>query len=254
MEYRDNWGGKTGSGGIADASAVQRVRKQRLRELTGIGIGIDKNNSNNNNNNSKGAKDPWVLRNHRGEIECKLCLTIHKNEANYLAHTQARRHKDNLALHAARSGSANEAHAGQARSHHHDPIASVAKRPKSIKIGRPAYKITKQRDPQLRQNSLLVQVLYPFIAQNVQPRFRIMSAFEQRKEPPDTKYQYLVLAADPYETIAFKIPSSEIDRTPNRFYSNWDRDKKAFTLQLFFKPRADIVPPPSELHHRDQDR
>ena len=30
-----------------------------------------------------------VFRNHLGTYECKLCLTLHNNEASYLAHTQA---------------------------------------------------------------------------------------------------------------------------------------------------------------------
>lgn len=36
------------------------------------------------------AKDPYYMRNHLGQIECRLCLTIHPNEGNYLAHTQVR--------------------------------------------------------------------------------------------------------------------------------------------------------------------
>ena len=32
-----------------------------------------------------------------------------------------------------------------------------------------------------------------------------MSAYEQRVEPPDKKWQYLLFAAEPYETISFKV-------------------------------------------------
>ena len=35
------------------------------------------------------AKDPYFMRNHLGQYECRLCLTLHNNEGNYLAHTQA---------------------------------------------------------------------------------------------------------------------------------------------------------------------
>ena len=31
-----------------------------------------------------------------------------------------------------------------------------------------------------------------------------MSAWEQKKEPQDKRYQYLLFAAEPYEVIAFK--------------------------------------------------
>lgn len=34
-----------------------------------------------------------------------------------------------------------------------------------------------------------------------------MSAYEQRIEPPDRRWQYLLMAAEPYETIAFKVGS-----------------------------------------------
>ena len=36
------------------------------------------------------AKDPYFMRNHLGQYECRLCLTLHNNEGNYLAHTQVR--------------------------------------------------------------------------------------------------------------------------------------------------------------------
>ena len=39
-----------------------------------------------------------------------------------------------------------------------------------------------------------------------------MSAYEQHIEPPDRKWQYLLFAAEPYETISFKLPSREIDK------------------------------------------
>lgn len=35
-----------------------------------------------------------------------------------------------------------------------------------------------------------------------------MSAYEQRIEPPDRRWQYLLMAAEPYETIAFKVSSN----------------------------------------------
>ena len=37
-----------------------------------------------------------------------------------------------------------------------------------------------------------------------------MSAYEQRIEPPDKKWQYLLFAAEPYETISFKVHSCPI--------------------------------------------
>lgn len=52
------------------------------------------------------------------------------------------------------------------------------------------------------------QIDYPEIAEGIGPRHRFMSAYEQRIEPPDRRWQYLLLAAEPYETIAFKVRGS----------------------------------------------
>ena len=50
-----------------------------------------------------------------------------------------------------------------------------------------------------------MQVDYPEIVDGVIPRHRFMSAYEQRVEPPDRQWQYLLFAAEPYETIGFKV-------------------------------------------------
>ena len=40
--------------------------------------------------------DPLFIKNSQGIYQCKLCLTIHSNETGYIAHTQAKRHQNNL--------------------------------------------------------------------------------------------------------------------------------------------------------------
>ena len=54
-------------------------------------------------------------------------------------------------------------------------------------------------------HSFCWQIDYPEIADDVRPRHRFMSAYEQRVEPPDRLWQYLLFSAEPYETIAFKV-------------------------------------------------
>ena len=56
-----------------------------------------------------------------------------------------------------------------------------------------------------KQQSLLFQIDYPEISDNIVPKHRFMSGFEQHVEAPDRRWQYLLFAAEPYETIAFKV-------------------------------------------------
>jgi len=73
-----------------------------------------------------------------------------------------------------------------------------------------------------------------------------MSAYEQRIEPPDKRWQYLLFAAEPYETISFKIPSREVDKSEGKFWTLWNKDTKQFFLQfafrLEFRGGQDIIP------------
>ena len=94
--------------------------------------------------------------------------------------------------------------------------------------------MTKSRDLHSKQRSLTFEVDYPEAEEGVQPRHRFMSAYEQKVETADKNYQYLLVACDPYETIAFKIPNHPIDKREGRFFTSWDRKTFKFVLQLFF--------------------
>merc|ERR1719414_1153199 len=103
---------------------------------------------------------------------------------------------------------------------------------KYVKIGRPGYKITKQQDPASKQHSLLIQVEYPEIRSDGIPRYRFMSAYEQKVDTPNKDWQYVVFSAEPYENIAFKIPSREIDRNSQTYWSQWNKETNTFYLQF----------------------
>lgn len=214
-------------GGVASASESNRDRRERLKQLALETIDI--------------FKDPYFMRNHLGTYECKLCLTLHNNEGSYLAHTQGKKHQANLGRRAAKEraeapGSTSSSSHGGAKGH-----VDVKK---FIKIGRPGYKVTKQRDPVTKHQSLLFQIDYPEIIDTLVPRHRFMSAYEQRVEPPDRKWQYLLFAAEPYETIAFKVPSREIDKHDERFWTHWNAEAKQFFLQVTFKNEPVAMAPP----------
>ncbi|KAJ1634799.1 hypothetical protein T492DRAFT_970796 [Pavlovales sp. CCMP2436] len=227
-----DFGSKPGSAGVASHAAQAVDRKERLRQLAMQTMDI--------------SKDPYLLRNHLGSYECKLCLTLHNNEGNYLAHTQGKRHQENVGRRMAR----------EARDNPVLPLArtkKVALR-KTVKIGRPGYQVTKQMEQETQQRSLLFEIEYPEIEEGLQPRHRFMSAYEQKVDAPDKDFQYVLFAAEPYETIAFKVPNIEVDKSEGKFQTNWDKEAKTFSVQMFFKlplgsgssapPRPPGPPPP----------
>ncbi|KAJ1923392.1 CWF complex protein sap62 [Tieghemiomyces parasiticus] len=232
MDFQNRAGSKPGAAGVAGTSETNVARRERLRQLALETIDI--------------AKDPYFMKNHLGSYECKLCLTLHTNEGSYLAHTQGKKHQTNLARRAAMEA---KEHGGDRRVDWNTlrrPRAGpglggadgngVVPRRQVIKIGRPGYQVTKIYDPPpSRQFGFLFEIQYPEVGVDVTPRHRFMSAYEQQVEAPNRDYQYVVFAAEPYETIAFKIQSREVDKAPGRFLHYWDPDLKKYTLQFLFK-------------------
>lgn len=225
MDYQNRVGSKFGGGGVASHSATNADRRERLRKLALETIDLD--------------KDPYFFKNHVGTFECRLCLTVHQNDGSYLAHTQGKKHQTNLARRAAR-----EEKEGKARGQQIDPATGLpvgvvgagfgGPKKNVIKIGRPGYKITKIRDPNTRQQGLLFQLQYPDITPGVEPKWQVMNAFTQRVEEPDRNFQYLLVAAEPYETCGFKIPARELDKRDDKQFSFWDPDAKEFWIQVMF--------------------
>lgn len=224
MDFQNRAGSKFGGGGVASHSATNADRRERLRKLALETIDLD--------------KDPYFFKNHVGSFECKLCLTVHQNDGSYLAHTQGKKHQTNLARRAAREQKEGK---GQVDPNTGLPVGVVGAgfggvvRKNVVKIGRPGYRITKIRDQVTRQQGLLFQLQYHEIGQGVMPKVRFMSAFEQRvDDPPDKNYQYMLVAAEPYETCGFKLQAREIDRTGDRYWTWWDADLKEFWVQVMF--------------------
>lgn len=203
---------KPGSGGVSSASQLNVGRRERLRQLAMDSADL--------------ANDPYFMKNHLGSYECKLCLTLHPNEGSYLAHTSGKKHQTNLGQRNARLAAEQS---GPVQKKKKVQIKKVQR------IGRPGYKVIKERDTETGQLGLLIQIYYPKIETGLQPRYRFMSAYEQKVERPDPNFQYLLFAADPYEVISFKIPRVDIDRAPGRILTNWDKDRLTYTMQFFFK-------------------
>ncbi|CCC06803.1 unnamed protein product [Sordaria macrospora k-hell] len=211
MDYQNRAGSKFGGGGVASHSATNADRRERLRKLALETIDLD--------------KDPPSKR--------RLLPRP----------TQGKKHQTNLARRAAREQKEGK---GEVDPQTGLPVGVVGAgfaalglgaggvRKNVVKIGRPGYKITKVRDPITRQQGLLFQLQYPDIATGVTPKWQVMSAFSQRVEEPDRNYQYLLVAAEPYETCGFKIPARELDKREDRQFEFWDPDSKEYWVQIMF--------------------
>jgi splicing factor 3A subunit 2 len=215
---------KSGVGGLLSSDAANLSRKSRVRDLLFDSGGL--------------SADPYLIRNHLGQFECKLCLSLHPSEANYMVHSEGRRHQENLAKRAARLEQQQMQTKLTANSASNRPTA--VRPAASPSLGLPVYRLLKQYSSPLGQLSLLVQVSYPSAADDVQPRFRFMSAFEQKVEPVSyqdhrARYQYLVVSCSPYSNIAFRIPNRPIERDPATFLTEWNQQSKLFTMQFYFK-------------------
>lgn len=223
MDFQHREGGKTGTGGLLSASESNAERRERLRKLAMETIDL--------------SKDPYLMKNHLGSYECRLCLTLHVNEGSYLVHTQGKKHQSNLARRRARE-QATSAGGTQATT-----TALVVQQQQQrvaqqqggggVRLGRPGYRVVKVRDPVTRYSGVLVQVhlpeaLAPWLPG---PQARLMSAFEQHCEPPNRHFQYLVIAAVPYETVALKLPARAVESS----WTHWDEEGRLFTHQVLFK-------------------
>ncbi|KAM0254789.1 hypothetical protein ACHAQJ_006447 [Trichoderma viride] len=220
MDYQNRAGSKFGGGGVASHSATNADRRERLRKLALETIDLD--------------KDPYFFKNHVGSFECRLCLTVHQNDGSYLAHTQGKKHQTNLARRAAREQKEGKQSIDPATGLPSSVAANLTARRNVVKIGRPGYKITKIRDPVTRQQGLLFQLEYPDATPELAPKWQVMNAFTQRAEEPDRNFQYLVVAAEPYESVGFKIPARELDKREDKQFSFWDPDSKEYWIQVMF--------------------
>lgn len=116
-------------------------------------------------------------------------MTLHTNEGSYLAHTQGKKHQTNLARRAARDAKETQLMIAPT-------TANEVPRKVFLKIGRPGYRVTKIRDKEEGMEGMMVQIHLPQIKTGVIPRKRFMSAYEQKREPPNKAYQYLIVSFD----------------------------------------------------------
>jgi splicing factor 3A subunit 2 len=78
MDMQNRVGSK-GTAGLASQSDLNLLRKNRLKQLQVEMADV--------------SNDPYIMRNHLGSYECRLCLTLHTTESSYLAHTTGKKHQ-----------------------------------------------------------------------------------------------------------------------------------------------------------------
>ncbi|KAG9392020.1 putative splicing factor 3a subunit 2 [Carpediemonas membranifera] len=206
--FRD-FGSRIGTGGQLSQSVLnarlQREKKALMEEALQEEV----------------AKDPYVSKNQFGQYECKLCMSVHSTIADYTVHRELRKHKVNIArFEKMKAGNTID----------NGPLYVRPKPQRTVpSIGQPSYWVTRQRDLQNRP-SIKVEVHYPEILDGIVPRWRAISWFEQKVEVPDSNWQFIAFAAQPYDTIAIKVPNWELD--DSRTYEQWYPDKKMFVVQL----------------------
>ncbi|RKP32145.1 hypothetical protein METBISCDRAFT_21667 [Metschnikowia bicuspidata] len=243
MDYTDRVNSKKGAGAIADRQEANLHTKQRIKSLL-MTLVIDL------------EKDPYLFRNHLGNLECRLCLTQHTTESSYLSHLSGRRHLTNLERRRTYSERVNKGEQSQ----NFTTMTNIPRRYWKA-IGNPIYKITKIRHPESLRMGFLLQVNYQRMTV-LEPFFCFMSYYELsqktrercveylQKEKEDhededvvdpLRWQYLVLSAEPYNNITFAFPAhlkletTSDDKKTESLWWYWDRDSGEYFLQVLFK-------------------
>jgi splicing factor 3A subunit 2 len=216
MATRD-WdvGGRTGGGEYnAQLDKVQRTNRLSTLKLQERDL----------------TEDEHLFRNQYGRLECKLCCTHHRTEASYIAHTYGKQHQRNLERRRvvlARK----EAMAGGCRVGSQPKPEPIVHKPP--KIGDPAFNIYRTQNP-TGSLSILFELTYDQIRKGTTPKYRIMSTFEQKVEAPDPKYQFVLFAAQPYNTVGFKIPNMPIQE--DQIIEEWKPTEHLYTFQVTVSP------------------
>ena len=196
-------GYKPGSGAPLSEHEISLVRRERLKKLALETTDL--------------RKDPYLARTQMGTFECRLCGTLHSTEGSYLAHSQGRKHQVGLVQRLAQLKQAEL------------QISDLPSRPvprRFVKIGRPLSRLVSVvRDG---RSGFAVSVFVPQISV-AEPALRVMSAYEQRVQVLDPAWQFLLVAAEPYETVAFRVPNRPVELDFHNFHD------KLFTAQFFFK-------------------
>ena len=213
MDRQHRPGGKYGQGVMMSKTEEKQAQKYRQKRIAMESVDL--------------SKDPYFFKNHVGTFECRLCLTLHLNESSYILHSQGKKHLESVRRHLERE----EREKSQSVDIFKNNIS--IEKIQYIKIGIPEYKVVNETD--LGEIiSTKIEVNYQGIVNNEIPAYRICNPFEQKMEKPDKDYLYLLIAANPYETICFKIPEVNIKHKNIDINPLWDKKNLIYTLVIYY--------------------
>lgn len=177
------------------------------------------------------TKSEWCFKNNLGQFVCRLCSTVHPNEANMYVHFQGKRHKNNAARvedARRRVREAQEQREAGTFNAQQGANGGAANSGRAPRIGRPI--VTMRKEIGEGKCSLRIELSYPLIEEGTRPLHRFLNTFEQSKEQQDPSVMYLLFAAEPYETVAIKLPFLRVDQTAEGNRASWDGAKKVYSL------------------------
>ena len=167
-----------------------------------------------------------------GQLWVSAVLNVAREWGSYLVHA-GKKHQSNLGRRRAREAASAGASASGLSTGYGNAsttyclVNHLSVDPKLVAQG---IKL-KIRDPTTRYTGIRVQVHYPNprSPQLPAPLTRLMSAFEQRIEPPNKSVQYLLIAGPPYQIVALKVPAKEIHES----WSFWDEATRLLHMKFY---------------------
>jgi splicing factor 3A subunit 2 len=187
------------------------------------------------------STNEYFGKNALGQIRCKLCDTLHRDEANFLIHTDSKKHTTNLKIIEIKKAQQREEHDAkvaiakqEAHDARQDQLAQLSNGaivpsnsaktliiPSSNKnntqtVGLPEVKVQIDELGSNQANSRITFTLsFPLAnttgsatAPPSRPMHRWLNTYEQSVEQRDPSKQYLVFACEPYDSVSYAFPSN----------------------------------------------
>ncbi len=225
------------------------------------------------------ATNEYYSKTSLGQVRCRLCDSLHRDDANFLVHVDGKRHATNLKLIQLRQNQLREEQQvreaiakQQAHDAHEAQLAQLtngvvgpsapagaaggaaARRAvaaaAAATVGLPSYSMQVDELGGTRMHSrVTITVSFPLAGGSSgagaegapsRPMHRWLSTYEQSMEARDEGKQYLVIACEPYQSLAIAFPSNVAVATADnsdardiqRYHCRWEPVGKTFLLMF----------------------